>query len=57
MYLQAKGAERTKREEAAAQVTVHVKVLTCPSDNSVLCRLFRRWDKQLISFAADHEQR
>lgn len=36
MYLQAKRAERTKQEDAAAQVTVHVKVLTCPSDNSVL---------------------
>lgn len=35
MYLQAKRAERTK-QDAAAQVTVHVKVLTCPSDNSVL---------------------
>lgn len=37
VYLQAKRAERTKREDAAAaQVTVRVKVLTCPSDNSVL---------------------
>ncbi|TNM88566.1 hypothetical protein fugu_004820 [Takifugu bimaculatus] len=58
VYLQAKRAERTKQEDAAAQVTVHVKVLTLSFRQlRTCCRLFRRWDKQLIYFAADHDNR